>query len=275
MKKTIAQSVFYLLFIPFSLIWCYPFLWMISSSFKSQSEMLLGGLSMIPRSATFDNYKRAWEAAKFEHYFANTVIVTVSAVLIVIIVCSMAGYALGRSNIPGKKWIIGALVASMFLPKGFTIIPVFKVIVALGLNNTLMGVILAEVGPAKIVPILLFMSYYAAIPREVEESARMDGASFPLMFFRIMLPLSKPVIGTVTIMNFITFWNAFFVPLIFTLGKPSLRTLGVGMYAFRGEFTIDWTGLAAGACISIIPVIMVFLFLQRYFIEGISGAVKG
>lgn len=261
--------------IAFTFIWSYPFIWIISSAFKSQSEMFLGGINLIPKEPTFDNFLRAWDLANFYQYFTNSVVVTVAVVILVLIITSMAGYALGRGNLPGKKFILGFLVLSMFLPKGFTILPLFELIVGLGLNNTLFSIILAESGPSKIVSILLFVGYFASLPKEIEESGRMDGAGYFRMFFSIMLPLSKPIIGTVTIFSFIASWNAFFVPLIFTLGNPSLRTLGVGMYNFFGTNAVDWTGLAAGACMSVIPIVIVFLFLQRYFIEGLAGSIKG
>lgn len=273
--RRLRTVVVHMLLVGFTCLWSYPFLWMISSAFKTQSEMLMNGLRLIPERVTFDNFRRAWDSAHFDLYFFNTVVVTVFVVLLVILISSTAGYALGRGAMPGRRWVVAVLVATMFLPKGVTIIPVFKLINGLGLNNTLSGIILAEAGPAHIVAILLFMGYFAKIPQELEESALMDGARFLTIFFRIMLPLAAPVIGTVAIFNFISAWNSFLIPLVFTLGKPELRTLGVGMYSFFGEFSVDWAGFAAGALITVLPIIAVFLFLQRYFIEGLAGAVKG
>lgn len=274
-SKTFGQTVLQLVLITCTFLWSYPFFWMISSAFKSQGEMFLGGLRLIPQEPTLANFTRAWESAKFYLYFFNTVFVTVAVILVVLLVSSLAGYALGRGSMPGKKIILAALVVAMFLPKGFTIIPLFELIVKLGFNNSLMGVVLAEAGPSNVVSILLFMGYFASIPKEVEESAVMDGASQPRIFWSVMLPLTKPIIATVSIFTFIAAWNAFLVPLIFTLGKPDLRTLGVGMYNFFGTNTVDWTGIAAGACMSLIPIIIVFLYLQKYFIEGVAGAIKG
>jgi raffinose/stachyose/melibiose transport system permease protein len=273
--KRLRSYLYHLFFVVFTIIWVYPFLWMISSSFKSQSEMFLNGLSLIPIKATFENYARAWEAAHFYQYFVNTVVMAVSVVLIVLIVTSMSGFALGRGRFPGRKVLIGLLAASAFMPKGYTILPLFKLIVALGLNNTLLGVILAESGGSHVLAIMLFLGFFMAIPKELEESAIMDGAGLFQRYARIMLPLSKPIISTVAILNFVSVWNSFLVPLVLTLNAPHLRTLGVGMYAFNGEHAIDWTGLAAGACMSVIPIIAVFLWLQKYFIAGLAGAVKG
>jgi raffinose/stachyose/melibiose transport system permease protein len=264
----------HLLLVPLSLVWIYPFVWVVSSAFKSQREMLLGGLSIIPEQATVDNFVRAWKTANFGAYTINTVVFSVSVVVVVVLVSATAGYALGRGSMPGKRIIVGLLVATMFIPHGYTIIPVFKLVDTLGLNNGLIGAVLAAAGPAHVVQILLFMGYFGRMPQELEDAARIDGAGFFRIFWRIMLPLAKPVVGTVTLFTFISAWNAFMVPLVFTLGRPELRTLGVGMYSFFGQYTADWTGLAAAACISLVPIVTVFLFLQRTFVEGLAGAVK-
>lgn len=256
-------------------LWIYPFLWMLAASFKSQEEVLLSGASLIPHNPALDNYVRAWTHARLGRYFGNTVIVVILHVVLVVLVAAMAGYALGRNKMPGKKAVIVSLAVLTFLPKGFTIIPVFVLVNALGLNNSLAGIILAESGGAHVVSVLLFMGYFAAIPKELEEAAIMDGAGHPRIFAQIMLPIAKPVIGTVSIFSFIGGWNAFLIPLVFTLARPELRTLGVGIYSFSGEFGTDWAGLAAGAVITIVPIVAVFLWLQRYFIEGLAGSVKG
>jgi ABC-type glycerol-3-phosphate transport system permease component len=271
----IKKIVLHAVLIVICAVWCYPFLWMTSAGFKTQREMFANGLNLIPSQPTLDNLIRAWEAARFEVYFMNTVIVTISVVCLVILLSSMAGYGLGRGNMPGKKMIIGLLVATMFLPKSVTMLPLFSLILALGLNNTLFGIIVAEAAPAHVTPILLFIGFFSGVPKELEEAAVMDGARAPYIYARIMLPLAKPLIATVGIFNFVGSWNAFMIPLILTLNKPELRTLGVGMYAFFGEDSIDWTGLSAGALITVVPIIVVFMFFQKYFVRGLEGAIKG
>ncbi|WP_257349013.1 carbohydrate ABC transporter permease [Pseudalkalibacillus decolorationis] len=257
------------------IIWIYPFIWMISASLKKNFELFNSGLSIIPKEAQWGNYVRAWEEANFSGYFFNTLIITVFTVLIVLILCALTGYALARVDFPGRKVFIFLITATMFIPKGYTIIPIYMIIKNLGLLNTLGGVILAESSSAHVLFILLFMAYFSKLPKELEESAVMDGAGFLRTFWTIMLPLSKPIIATVAIMQFIWTWNSFFIPLIFTLNKPELRTLAVGMYSFVGEHSVDWVGMAAGATISLLPVIIIFIVFQRFFIEGVSGSVKG
>lgn len=262
-----------LILIPICLLWIYPFLWMISASLKPNAEFFQG-TGLIPASPQWSNYVRAWQNARIGDYFFNSVIVTVSSVAIATITGAMIGYVLGRFSFPGKKLIMGLFVATVFIPQGYTIIPVFEIVNRLGLADTLWGVILAEAGGVNVLSILLFAGYFAQLPRELEEAAQMDGAGFLRVFWSIMLPLSKPVIASTIILRFITIWNSFLLPLVLTLSRPALRTLAVGIYAFRGEYYVDWSGMAAAATISLLPVIIMFILLQRYFVEGISGAVK-
>lgn len=255
-------------------LWVYPFLWMISASFKSQSEFFGSGLSLIPKQFNLDNYIRAWNNANFSVYFVNSVVVTVSVVIIVLFSTSAAGYVLGRYEFIGKKITMTIFLASITIPLVFTIIPTFELLKAMGLTQSLLGLILAESGGGHVVFLLLFSGHYASLPKEMEEAAIIDGCGFWKTYTKIMFPLSKPIIVTVIIMQFIWTWNSFLLPLVITLNKPSIRTLAVGMYALRGENVVDWTGIAAGACISIVPVILVFIVLQKHFVSGIAGAVK-
>ncbi len=272
--KHLREIVTTIILTPFALLWVYPFLWMVSAAFKTNNEIFQSGTNLIAANPTFENFERAWVQANISQYFMNTVIIAIGSVVLVVVSTSMMGYVLGRYKFPGKRLIIGIFVATVFLPKGYTIIPIFELISSLGLDGSLFGVILAQSGGANIIFILLFAGYFSQLPKEIEEAAIVDGAGFLRVFVQIMLPLSKPVIATVVIMQFIASWNDFLLPLVLTLARPDLRTLSVGMYAFRGEYFTDWSGMAAAATIAIIPVILVFLSMQRYFIEGIAGAVK-
>jgi raffinose/stachyose/melibiose transport system permease protein len=259
--------------LPIGFGWIYPFLWMVSAGFKTTNE-IFAGLSLIPADPQPQNYARAWNDARIGEYFLNTVIVTVGSIAIVLVTVSMIGYVLGRYQFPGKKIIIVLFAVTVFLPEGYTIIPVFELINRLGLANSLAGVTLAQAGGAHVVMVLLFAGYFAQLPKELEEAAIVDGAGFLRVFWEIMLPLAKPIVATTIILQFMHSWNAFLVPLVLTLSRPDLRTLAVGIYAFQGEFFTDWSGMAAAATISLAPIVIVFLFLQRYFVEGIAGAVK-
>lgn len=255
-------------------IWLYPFLWMVSASLKTPSEVFSAGLDLIPDTFIWENYSRAWSSAQFGQYLANTVIVTVATTAIVVIRSAMAGYVLGRFSFRGKKITLVVLVATLFVPTGYTIIPVVDITMRLGLLNSLTGMILALSGGAQVTSILLYLGYFRGLPKELEEAAIVDGAGFFTIFFRVMLPLAMPVTATVTLLTFLATWNAFFLPLVFTLSRPDLRTVSVGMMAFIGEHSTDWSGMAAAATISLLPVVLLFIALQRRFVDGLSGAVK-
>jgi ABC-type glycerol-3-phosphate transport system permease component len=254
-------------------VWIYPFLWMVSSSIKTNAE-IFAGLSLFPKAIRLDNYVRAWNDAHIGDYFFNTVFVTVMSIIISVLAVSMMGYVLGRYRFPGKRIVIGLLAAAIFLPEGYTIIPVFDLINKLGLQDSLWGITLAEAGGAHVVATLLFAGYFSQLPKELEEAAMMDGAGFFRIFWQVYLPLAKPVVATAVILQFMHSWNDFLLPLVLTLNQPELRTLSVGIYSFQGEYFTDWSGMAAAATISLLPIIVLFLFLQRYFVEGVAGAVK-
>ncbi|MFX4274040.1 carbohydrate ABC transporter permease [Propionibacteriaceae bacterium Y1685] len=255
-------------------VWVYPFLWMVSASLKDSLEIFTAGLNLVPETLKFENYQRAWVDAGFGKYLLNTVIVTISTVIIVLIRCSMTGYVLARYDFLGRKVVLVVLVATLFVPAGYTIIPVVDLAAQLGMLNSLGGMVIAMSGGAHVASILLYMGYFRQIPKELEEAAIVDGAGFLRTFVQVMLPLANPVTATVTLMTFLSTWNAFFLPLVFTFSRPDLRTLSVGMLAFEGENTTDWAGMAAAATISLLPVVLLFILLQRHFVEGIAGAVK-
>lgn len=274
-KQSAFHYVLHAILIVGGIIWIYPFVWMIFASLKTNKEYINSGIKLLPEVPQWENYVRVWKAGHFSAYFINSVIITCTTVLIVIVLSALTGYALGRVKFPGRKVFVVAITATMFVPNGYTIIPIYQIIKHLGLLNTMPGVILAESAGAHVLFILLFMSYFHNLPEELPAAAEIDGCGFFQTFSKVMLPLAKPIIATVAIMQFIWTWNSFFVPLIFTLNKPELRTLAVGIYSLNGENTFDWSGTTVGASISLIPVMFVFLLFQRYFIEGISGSVKG
>jgi ABC-type glycerol-3-phosphate transport system permease component len=255
-------------------LWIYPFLWMLSASLKDQLEVFASGLGLLPETPIWSNYQRAWGEAGFGKYLLNTVIVTLSTVVIVVVRCAMAGYVLARYRFAGRRLVLIVLVTTLFVPTGYTIIPVVEISQRLGLLNSLTGMVLALSGGAHVASILLYLGYFRQVPRELEEAAIVDGAGFWSLFFRVMLPLALPVTATVTLMTFLATWNAFFLPLVFSFSRPELRTVSVGMLAFVGENSVDWSGMAAAAVISLLPVVALFVLLQRYFVEGIAGAVK-
>ena len=256
------------------LVWIYPFLWLVSASFKDPLEIFSKGLSLIPNALRWDNYARAWSTAGFSTYMLNTVLVTVGTVAIVIFHTSLTGYVLGRYEFIGRRLVIGVLVATFIVPAGFAIIPIVDLTKTLGLLNNRWGIILALAGSGNAAAILLYAGFFSQLPKELEEAAIVDGAGFFAVFGRIMLPLAGPVTATVAVLTFLAAWNSFLIPLVLTFGAPDQRTLAVGMLAFVGTNETDWPGMAAAATLSLVPVIVFFFFVQRFFVEGVAGAIK-
>ena len=247
---------------------------MVSASFKTQDAFWADKLSLIPDEFTFDNIVRVWTRGNFGVYFLNTVIVTVVSVFLVLVMTNMAGYVMGRYNFVGKKIITTIFVASISIPLVSTIIPVYELLRSMDLIGTKLGLILAGAGGAHVIFLLLFSGFYQQIPKELEEAGTIDGCGFGRTYISVMMPLGKPVATTCIIMESIWTWNSFMLPLVLTLNNPASRTLAVGLYAFRGENVVDWTGIAAGGTIAVVPIIIVFIALQKYFVDGVAGAVK-
>ena len=258
-----------------SLIWIYPIVWTLISSLKPQADFFKEQLTLLPATVTLENYARVWSKANFAVYFFNSVIVTVFSVLLVLIMTNMAGYVLGRYKFVGRGVLMAIFLSSICIPLVSTLIPVYQIVKGMGLLGTRMGLILSGAGGAHVVFLLLFSSYYSTVPNELEEAAKIDGCGFLRTFVNVMMPLSSPISTTVIIMESLWTWNAFQLPLILTLNNPSARTLAVGLYAFKGENTVDWTGICAGGAIAMVPIIVVFIAFQKFFINGMAGAVKG
>ena len=273
-RRIAGMTVRHIILICIGFIWMYPFLWMVSASFKTQDAFWADKLSLIPDEFTFDNIVRVWTRGNFGVYFLNTVIVTVVSVFLVLVMTNMAGYVMGRYKFVGKKIITTIFVASISIPLVSTIIPVYELLRSMDLVGTKLGLILAGAGGAHVIFLLLFSGFYQQIPKELEEAGTIDGCGFGRTYISVMMPLGKPVATTCIIMESIWTWNSFMLPLVLTLNNPASRTLAVGLYAFRGENVVDWTGIAAGGTIAVVPIIIVFIALQKYFVDGVAGAVK-
>ena len=268
-KKMIKKIVLFL----GVMIWTAPFLIMLLIAFSSKNTNSFVEL-LSENPLTFHNFITAWQEAEFSRYFINTVIITVVSVLIVLMVTALSGYIMGYFDFKGKKLISAIMLISMGIPTIFFTIPVYQILRILNCATSLMGMILAEVGGGHVIFILLFSRFFSSIPGALRESALLDGANEFDVFFKIMFPLATPMIGTVVITQSIWTWNSFLYPLILSVNKPEIRTLSVGLYSFQGENVVEWGNIAAGACITILPMLVLFVMFQKSFIQGIAGAVK-
>lgn len=255
--------------------WVYPLLWAIAGSLKTDTGFIGSGLSLLPHGAHWHNYLHAWNGANFSDYFVNSVIITCCTVFFTLLFSSMAGYALARTSFPGRRVLLGVILVTFFLPRGYTIVPVYDTINRLGLLNTIWSVVLVQVAGGMVFNTFLFMGYFRTVAKEIEEAARVDGAGYHQTYLYVILPLARPMLATLGLFAFIQSWNDFMTPLVFTLGQPNLRTVSVGLYAFISQTSTDWTALAAASVISLAPIMIVFVVAQRHIVAAIAGAVKG
>lgn len=256
-------------------LYVYPFIWMVGSSLKSPAGFFTQGINALPDiEPQWQNFERAWVQANFGLYLQNTVMIAVATTFFSLLFSSITAYTLARLRIPGKSIVVGLIGITFLLPRGYTILPIFEIVQKLGLLDTIWSVVLVLTTGNMLFATFLFYGFMRTIPLELEEAAIIDGASVWQRYLYVIAPLAKPMFGTVGLFIFVGAWNEFFLALVFTLGNPDLRTLAVGMYSFVGTNSRDWTLICAAATISLIPIITVFVILQRYFVEAFAGAVK-
>lgn len=255
------------------LLWLFPLLWFILSSFKPGSELFAFPLKIFPENPTVSNYTAAWNTMNFPRLFMNTLITTVVTTLLTIIASATAGYTFAKYDIKWLNFFFICIIATTMLPTEVIMNPIFIVIRELGLYDNLAGVIIPSINTAT--GIFMFRTFFVSVPDELIESARVDGATDGQIFFRIMLPISKPVILTLAIFSVQWRWNDYIWPLI-VLNDPKNYTLQVAIRGLVGAENINWAVLLGASVISIIPLLIVFIVFQRYIIDTeVSIGIKG
>lgn len=235
-----------------------------------------------PADPTLDNYRVAWSGDNFNipRMFANSVVYTVLCVLFTVSTSTMAGYVFARGgNFWGSKFLFAIFSSLMFINMGMiTIYPIFQIMGIFHLASSLWGLIVMRFFSVGVVNIYLVRSYIRTIPKELDEAAQMDGCSFFGIFLRIIMPLLKPILATISILAFNASWNEYLMPTLFTISNKSQRTLIVGIMSLKnsGQAASNWNLMLAGATIAIIPILIVYVIANRYFVEGLTaGALKG
>lgn len=282
-EKTAGTKLFnlasYIFLILCCLISLFPIFYAIMGSFKSNMDFITGVGGVIPATWHPENYVKAWATANFARYSFNSIYVTLCAIVGAVILTSMAGYVFARGNFPGKKFIMGMFLATMFLATGaITIFPIFSLSKTLHLNTSLWGLIVIYVFSINVANIYLVMGYVKGLPKELDEAARIDGCGFFGTFVRVILPLCKPILATVALLTFKTVWNDYLMPMVFTLSNDELKTLTVGVVSLKssGGGAGAYDMMLAGTAISLIPMIIFYSFTSKFFVSGITaGAVKG
>ena len=272
-----------------TLITLLPLAYTVSASFKPNTEIMSGGAHLIPKNFTLDNYVTAWTAessgggnrnrATFAHYTLNSIIVSIITMIGSVLLTSMAAYCFQRGHFPGRVQLYYVFLATMFIAAGsVTLFPIVRLAVKLKINN-LLGVSIVQIFTSSAANLFLTIGYLKTISRELDDSAKIDGCSFFHTYRSIILPLSKPILATVALISFRYAWNDYLLPLVMTMGKPHTYPLVVGIVQlknFGGEGAAQYNLLMAGTMFSIMPMILIFIFMNRYFIFGITqGAIKG
>ncbi len=276
-RLTPGRILLWLLGLGLAYMWVLPFVWMVSTSFKLPGEVMTQQIEWIPRHWTLENYIVVFEKPIFR-WLWNSMLVTTSITLASIVLGAAAGYALARMNFPGKHMLFMTLLASLMIPTEMTIVPRFIAFLELRATDTYSALILPPL--AEVFSVYLFRQFFLTLPRELEEAAAMDGASRLRIFLVIALPLARSTVVAAGVLLFTTNWNAFLWPLLITFSEE-MKTLPIGMAAFapvtmnRTQIESYAPGMAAMTILGI-PSLIVFLFLQRYFMEGvISTGIKG
>ncbi len=251
------------------LLFLFPFLWMLSTSLKRPGDVMLYPPKLLPPTIEWNNFIEVWRIMPFALFLKNTVIVTAFSVFGELATASMVAFAFARLRFRGKKILFSILMATMMLPIHVTMIPRFIIFNSLGMVDTLYPLIIPSFLGGTAFYIFLLRQFFASIPAELDEAARIDGCSTFGIFFRIILPLSKPALATVAVFAFVGVWNDFINPLIY-LNSIDNQTLAIGLQSFQGQYRTDLHWLMAGSAISLIPIIIVFVFVQRYFVQAVA-----
>lgn len=258
----------------FTILCLYPLVWLFLSSFKTNSELYFNPWGL-PESFSLANYVQAITEGHILQYFGNSVIIAVSAVLVSVILSSMVSYAVTRMQWKLSKLTLRIFMLGMMIPVYAMVVPLFSMFNKMGLLNTHLAVIIPHIAISFPMAIFIMTGFMGSLPKELEEAAVMDGCNIYQIFFKIIMPISKSSIVTVAVVTFINVWNDLLLPQIF-LTDASKMTLPVGLTEFQGRYATNYVAEIAAVIITIIPSIIVYIWLHKHIMEGmVAGAVKG
>ncbi|MFA5858645.1 MAG: carbohydrate ABC transporter permease [Elusimicrobiota bacterium] len=270
-KKNFRQTVFALLYYSIlsglAVVMVIPFVWMFSTSLKDAGAVFTFPPQWIPNPVVFRNYVDAWNSVPFGRFYLNSIIVAVSVTAGQLFTASLAAYAFARLQFPGRDKLFLAYLATMMIPGQVTMIPVFILLRTLGWIDTYQGLILPHIFTTY--GTFMLRQFFLTIPKELEEAATIDGCGPFRIYWQIILPLCKPALATLGTFIFLGSWNDFMWPLIVT-NSMEMKTLTVGLASFQGLYNTEWTLLMAASMIVLAPVLIVYIFNQRFFVQGIA-----
>jgi multiple sugar transport system permease protein len=266
-QTVLKHSVLHIVLIAGAIIMIFPFVWGISTSLKDMREVLANPFSIIPREITLVNYKNVVKSIPIVRFFINSLIVSVTITASQLFTCSLSAYAFSRLKFPFRDGLFYILLGTMMIPQHVIMIPVYIILNFFRLIDTYAAMIVPFISGA--FGTFLLRQFFLTIPKELEEAATLDGCGHLRFLFRIMIPLSRPILATLAIFTFMWSWNNYLWPLIVT-NRIEIRTLQYGLAMFKEEGGLNWGQLMAGTTIATVPILVMFLVMQRQFIQGIT-----
>jgi len=264
----------YLLLTVLALIFIYPLVLMVLTAFKSTREFFFDPFGL-PDTWSLKPFIDVWQKANFNTYFFNSVLIATSAVILLIFCASLAAYAIARFDFKYNNLVFMFFLAGIMIPIRLGILPLFILMKNLNLLDTRLSLILTYAASGMPMSVFILTGFFKTIPTELGDAARVDGCNKFQVFYKIMLPLVRPALATVTIVNFVPWWNDFFFPLLF-ISTDALKTIPLGMTIFFGQYMTDWGLLFSGMVIASVPLLILYILMSKQFISGLtSGAVKG
>lgn len=275
LRKALALLPTYIIMVFVALLIVLPLLWMVSTSLKPKSQWFSNKIEWIPRTFTLENYQKIFNnpSTPIANWFVNSLLIAAMVTVLVLTVDALAAYAYARMDFKGKNLLFGIMLATLFLPGIMFLVPNFLTIARVGLLNNWAGVILPAL--AGVFGVFFLRQFFESIPKELEEAAAIDGANRFETFYKVVLPLAKPALATLGILTFLGSWNDFLWPLLI-LRDPKLQTLPPGLRTLQGAYTSEYGLMLAGAVIVAVPVLIIYIALQRYVVQSVaSTGLKG
>lgn len=274
-KKRTGEVVFYIFMTLLSIIWLVPIFFILITALKSNQDFYSKPIFSLPQTLQWGNFAKAWVSGHLGIYMKNSVIISVIKVPLGILIEALAAFYITRlSNKNNGTRIFIFFLIGMMIPMQVTLIPLNIALSRLNLINTYLGIFIVYLGFGIPFGILVLRGFMRTIPKELDEAALIDGCSTGRLFWDIILPLSKPALGTLLIMDFLSTWNEYLLATVF-LTDDSMRTVPAGLASFIGQYSTNYGQLTAGALIVMIPVLIIYICFQNTFVEGLAGAIKG
>lgn len=271
--QKVLKVLLYVILIFTAFLMLIPFVWMLSASLKLNKDVFTFPIQWIPHPAQWSNYVKIWTKIPLVTYFMNTVKLTLIVTFLQLLTSSLAAYAFCKLEFKGKKVLFLGYIATIAMPWQVYMVPQFIMMREMGLNNTHLAIIVLQAFSA--FGVFMMKQFYEGVPTELCEAARIDGMTEYGIWARIMLPLSKPALATLTIFTFVNTWNDFLGPYLY-LTRDNLKTIQLGIRSFIGQYSSEYGLIMAASVVALIPVFAVFLALQKYFVEGVaSSGLKG